>query len=282
MLVHKRRHIIVNKLTPLELEKQKHSKIDDINIKCKKEIKELKKELDEIDSLKYIKFMLIPGIVAAIIAFLNIGAWFDEKYGFDGSAGVAFAVAIAVLIGFVVLGIVFAALARLSKKNEIYRKESYYTQECKKIEDFYNNEITQQNHQANSMTTKFSNNSHIVSVIKTQTEYFLEKIKNENRSNYIKNIRIQHKIDVSATWICNLNLVKERLDSLNTYAEKMAVSKVISEKIRENLLSMLNEDISGTPYDISIKYTENTDTHTVSAFLEYSCLNGFYEETKPW
>lgn len=238
-------------------------------------IKQIEYEIKKVRVSKYVNVLLVPGIVFAIITFCSVGPWYDRNYGFDGSARAAFMAAIAVMIGFVVLGIAVGECVKFIKLCKINATRKSYNRlfngiECK----------------AQKMSSDLSNNKRLQEVADSITEAFVIEINELSRPNYKKEIFVSKRIEIVATEIrCGgvtvLNFNYGRLAELNTVIERKAVALAIMEKIADSIKKQIPVDVSGNIPSINISY-EYFNSDMVEATVTYKCFNGFFKEVDKW
>lgn len=253
-----------NKYLPTQLKQERDQKI-----------KQAKRDAEKVNILNYVKFMLIPGVVLAVVAFLNVGSWYDDNYGFDGSAGAAFGAAIGVLIGFAILGAVLGGLVKMFKSKQ-----------ADQIMQEYNEKAEEISHNATMMSSRFSNNERIQAIISKVTNKFSSAIQSANRPNYEKEISLSTKIIVSATEIQyadfeRLNFKFERLAELTNVSERKSVAQVIAEGVAVRIKNQFTKDPSGTTPSVSVSYRNGTN-EAIEAYVTYGCVNGNYKEITQW
>lgn len=189
---------------------------------------------------------------------------------------------------------IFIAIGRSKKIKKINKQiksiEEEYTRKIKAVnkqaEDSMKKYLYLYKNIVNEKSVSFANSELAKEIIELLSTEFAKNINSLRRTSNIQFITYTYSFKVyynkiTSGYALRYDFDEHRCRNLEDIAEQEALAKILATQVQLNTMMDYSEDPTGTPTKLNIDYVYSND-NSVEVRMEYSAVNGNYEQVRNW
>ena len=189
---------------------------------------------------------------------------------------------------------IIIAIGRSKKIKKINKQiksiEEEYTRKIKAVnkqaEDSMKKYLYLYKNKVNEKSVSFANSELAKEIIELLSTEFAKNINSLRRTSNIQFIIYTYSFKVyynkiTSGYALRYDFDEHRCRNLEDIAEQEALAKILATQVQLNTMMDYSEDPTGTPTKLNIDYVYSND-NSVEVRMEYSAVNGNYEQVRNW
>lgn len=248
---------------------------------------------DKVQKLKKKKSLTLFSILMAILIPVHGTVWLILLIDYERKPLILLYI-FAILILVSLSTTIFIAIGRSKNIKKINKQiksiEEEYIRKIKNVnkqaEDSMKKYLYLYKNKVNEKSVSFANSELAKEIIELLSTEFAKNINALRRTSNIQFITYTYSFKVyynkiTSGYALRYDFDEHRCRNLEDIAEQEALAKILATQVQLNTMIDYSEDPTGTPTKLNIDYVYSND-NSVEVRMEYSAVNGNYEQVRNW